>query len=105
MGKEDMVFDLIGIDAPVANAFRRVVISEVATMAIGPSSSPRPSRCHPITETVFIHDNTSIMQDEVLAHRLGLIPINVDPRLFDFKSALFPRLTSPPLLIPSFSGE
>lgn len=35
-------------------------------------------------EKVLIANNTSVIQDEVLAHRLGLIPINVDPRLFEF---------------------
>lgn len=34
-------------------------------------------------EKVFVHNNTSIIQDEVLAHRLGLIPIKVDPRDFE----------------------
>ena len=34
-------------------------------------------------EKVFIHNNTSIVQDEVLAHRLGLIPIKADPRDFE----------------------
>lgn len=38
-------------------------------------------------EKVFIYNNTSIVQDEVLAHRLGLIPIKADPRLFEFKNA------------------
>ena len=67
-----MVFDMIGIDASLANAFRRIMLSEVPTMAI---------------ELVYISNNTSIIQDEVLAHRLGLIPINADPRLFEsFKS-------------------
>lgn len=37
-------------------------------------------------EKVFIYNNTSIVQDEVLAHRLGLIPIKADPRLFEFKN-------------------
>ncbi|KAL6079664.1 DNA-directed RNA polymerases I and III subunit RPAC1 [Balamuthia mandrillaris] len=70
--KEGMlVFDLIGVDAPIANAFRRILIAEVPTMAI---------------ENVYIRNNTSIIQDEVLAHRLGLIPIKVDPRLFQFKA-------------------
>lgn len=35
-------------------------------------------------ERVLIANNTSVVQDEVLAHRLGLIPIQVDPRLFEF---------------------
>lgn len=35
-------------------------------------------------EKVLIANNTSVVQDEVLAHRLGLIPIKADPRLFEF---------------------
>lgn len=34
-------------------------------------------------ENVYVHNNTSIVQDEVLAHRLGLIPIQADPRDFE----------------------
>ena len=37
-------------------------------------------------EKVYIVNNTSIIQDEVLAHRLGLVPIRVDPRLFEYKA-------------------
>ena len=64
---EQIVFDLIGIDCAIANAFRRILLAEVPTMAI---------------EKVFILNNTSMIQDEVLAHRLGLIPILADPRKF-----------------------
>ncbi|KAI5294134.1 DNA-directed RNA polymerase core subunit rpc40 [Ascosphaera acerosa] len=53
-------FSLIGVDASIANALRRIIISEVPTLAI---------------ETCYIHNNTSVIQDEVLAHRLGLIPL------------------------------
>ncbi|ONH99346.1 hypothetical protein PRUPE_6G025800 [Prunus persica] len=35
-------------------------------------------------EKVLIANNTSVIQDEVLAHRLGLIPIKADPRLFEY---------------------
>lgn len=52
-------FSLIGIDAAVANAFRRIMIAEIPSVAI---------------EDVFIHNNTSIIQDEVLCQRLGLVP-------------------------------
>jgi DNA-directed RNA polymerase I and III subunit RPAC1 len=56
----DAVFSLIGIDASIANAFRRILLSEIPTLAI---------------ETVYITNNTSIVQDEVLASRLGLVPL------------------------------
>ncbi|KXJ14474.1 DNA-directed RNA polymerases I and III subunit RPAC1 [Exaiptasia diaphana] len=69
MSSNDMEFDMIGVDASIANAFRRILLAEVPTMAI---------------EKVFIYNNTSIIQDEVLAHRLGLIPIFADPREFSF---------------------
>ncbi|KAI2479204.1 DNA-directed RNA polymerase I and III protein [Pyrenophora tritici-repentis] len=56
----DAQFSLTGIDTSVANAFRRILLSEIPTLAI---------------EDVYIYQNTSIIQDEVLAHRLGLIPL------------------------------
>lgn len=37
-------------------------------------------------EKVLIANSSSVVQDEVLAHRLGLIPIMVDPRLFEYMS-------------------
>jgi len=36
-------------------------------------------------EKVFIYNNTSIIQDEILSHRLGLVPLKADPRLFQMK--------------------
>ncbi|CEG78920.1 Putative DNA-directed RNA polymerase I and III subunit RPAC1 [Rhizopus microsporus] len=69
LSKHSVEFDLIGIDASIANAFRRIMIAEVPTMAI---------------EKVYVMNNTSIIHDEVLAHRLGLIPILADPNEFDY---------------------
>uniref|UniRef100_A0A3B4UTN7 DNA-directed RNA polymerases I and III subunit RPAC1 n=1 Tax=Seriola dumerili TaxID=41447 RepID=A0A3B4UTN7_SERDU len=71
LDESSMEFDMVGIDAAIANAFRRILLAEVPTMAI---------------EKVFIYNNTSIVQDEVLAHRLGLIPIKADPRLFEYRN-------------------
>jgi len=64
----ELVFELIGCDPSFANAIRRILLAEVPTVAI---------------ENIYMWNNTSIIHDEVLAHRLGLIPINVDARLFD----------------------
>ncbi|XP_035800632.2 DNA-directed RNA polymerases I and III subunit RPAC1 isoform X2 [Amphiprion ocellaris] len=72
LDESSIEFDMVGIDAAIANAFRRILLAEVPTMAI---------------EKVFIYNNTSIVQDEVLAHRLGLIPIKADPRLFEYRNA------------------
>ncbi|KAM3248333.1 DNA-directed RNA polymerases I and III subunit rpac1-like isoform X3 [Capsicum annuum] len=54
-----------------------LVVMQLPTMAIG---------------KVLSANNTSIIQDEVLAHKLGLIPIKVDPRLFEYMSVLSSEL-------------
>ncbi|CAM5134598.1 unnamed protein product [Natator depressus] len=71
MDESTLEFDMVGIDAAIANAFRRILLAEVPTMAV---------------EKVFVYNNTSIVQDEILAHRLGLVPIRADPRLFEYKN-------------------
>lgn len=63
-------FDMICMPGPIANSLRRIMLSEVPSMAI---------------EKVLVYNNTSIIQDEVLAHRLGLVPLKADPRLFEYR--------------------
>jgi len=70
---EELVFDIKGLEPPLVNALRRILISEIPTMAI---------------ETVNIYQNTSVMPDEVLAHRLGLIPIFADAEDFQYKRGM-----------------
>ncbi|KAJ9062539.1 RNA polymerase II subunit 3, variant 3 [Entomophthora muscae] len=49
------------VDLSVANALRRAAISDIPTLAI---------------DLVEIESNTSVLIDEYLAHRLGLVPID-----------------------------
>ncbi|WFD29497.1 DNA-directed RNA polymerase core subunit rpc40 [Malassezia sp. CBS 17886] len=70
LSTEECEFDLVGVDASIANALRRTLIAEVPSIAI---------------ENVYIWNNTSIIQDEVLSHRLGLIPLAIDPSKLTFK--------------------
>ncbi|KAI8911854.1 DNA-directed RNA polymerase [Gorgonomyces haynaldii] len=64
-----MEFDLIGVDVSIANAIRRVLIAEVPTMAI---------------EHVFVLESQMVMSEQVFASRLGLVPLKVDPRQFEY---------------------
>ena len=63
---------LEGIDRSYANAIRRFCISEVPSMAI---------------DDVVILENSSVLYDEILAHRLGMIPIKTDLEKYNLPEA------------------
>lgn len=67
---EKLVFDVNGIEPPLANALRRIMIAEIPSVAV---------------EKVNMWQNTSILPDENLAHRMGLVPILVDPALLEYR--------------------
>lgn len=53
-----------------ANALRRVMIAEIPNLAI---------------DVVEFTDNTSALFDEMVAHRFGMVPLDFDPKKFNFK--------------------
>jgi DNA-directed RNA polymerase subunit D len=61
---EDTIrFLLEGVDVAFANALRRTMVSEVPIMTI---------------DDIFYFDNSSLVPDEILAHRIGLVPLKTD---------------------------
>ena len=74
-----IVIEFNDIPRQYVNALRRLSISQVPTFAI---------------DDVVILENSSVMHDEAIAHRLGLIPLRTDlerfvmPHLCDCKSTL-----------------
>ncbi|KNH07615.1 DNA-directed RNA polymerase I-like protein [Perkinsela sp. CCAP 1560/4] len=57
---DSLSFTLRSAESAFANALRRIILSEVPTLAIN---------------EVTVRSNSSVTQDEMLVHRLGLVPI------------------------------
>ena len=58
-----MRFIVRGVNAPFVNALRRIILTEVPSMAI---------------DEIVILENSSVLNDEILAHRMGFIPLKTD---------------------------
>jgi len=61
--ENSVCFKVEGISSAFANTLRRIIVSEVPTMAI---------------DEVVIIENSSVLHDEILALRLGLLPLKTD---------------------------
>lgn len=64
---ERIVLRFNNVPRQYINAIRRISISEVPTLAI---------------DDVVMMENSSVMHDEAIAHRLGLIPLRTDLKRF-----------------------
>jgi DNA-directed RNA polymerase subunit D len=64
---ERIVVKFNNVPRQYVNSLRRLAISEIPTLAI---------------DDVVMLENSSVMHDEAVAHRLGLIPLTTDPGRF-----------------------
>lgn len=71
--KDKVIFLVKGINHAYANTLRRIMISEVPTMAI---------------EEIEFKKNNSILYDEMIALRLGLLPLKTNLKSMDEKSEI-----------------
>lgn len=67
---DEVIFLVDGINHVIANSLRRSVISELCTLAV---------------EDVHVVKNSSALYDEMLAHRLGLVPLKTDLKSYNTK--------------------
>ena len=65
---DKLVVQLEGVTPALANAIRRALLAEVPTLAI---------------DEVIFSENTSSLWDEMIAHRLGLIPLKMDEKTYE----------------------
>lgn len=65
--KDRITLQIGGADAAYLNALRRFMAFEVPTLAI---------------ENVEVQANNSVLYDEIIAHRLGLVPLKTDLKAF-----------------------
>src|SRR5574339_742949 len=68
---ERIVVKFNNIPRQYVNSLRRLAISEVPTLAI---------------DDIVILENSSVMHDEAIAHRLGLIPLRTELNRFVFSN-------------------
>lgn len=69
-GKDFIRFEVNGISVEMANAIRRTILREIPILAV---------------DYVDFHENTSAFFDEIIAHRIAMIPLKFNPETINFR--------------------
>jgi len=74
--RERVTFELKGVSPAFANSLRRIILEDVPTLAI---------------HDVELQKNNSTLYDEIIAHRIGLIPLTTDLKGYELPPADAPQ--------------
>jgi len=69
--EDKVIYHISNAELPLVNALRRLILEEVPTMAI---------------DEVTINKNNSASYEEVIAHRMGLLPLTTDLLGYNFRN-------------------
>ena len=88
-----MKFELNNVNVATANAIRRIILSDVESVTIDPTS------------IVFDKNNCPI-HDQMLMHRLSFIPLNIDPNEYeDYRIELHDKNDSDKPFVNNFNND
>jgi hypothetical protein len=76
--KTYLTFQIVNTSVSYINTLRRVIISEVPSVGFCAEISKNGS-----TSDIDIEKNTTSMSNEMLAHRIGLVPVHANPSTWD----------------------
>lgn len=75
ISKDHLDVELKDLDLSFVNSLERIILSNIPSLAFN---------VRPITSSQFqIYKNNSPIENEYVSHRIGLIPVHLDPNVFD----------------------
>lgn len=83
-GKDTLKFQLVNTHVSYANTLRRVILTEVPCVGFRSEIKKDGS-----TSDIVIERNTTAMSNEMLAHRIGLVPVYANPKEWDSEKYSF----------------
>ena len=73
-------FEISEVDVSLVNALRRIILSEYPTVGFNTDD---------LTSDLKISENTSFLHNEMLLHRISLIPVHADAEKWESKKYEF----------------
>jgi DNA-directed RNA polymerase subunit L len=68
-----------GLDVSIVNSIRRTILNDIPILGFDTETS----------NDVYFHKNNTVLHNEYLEHRIGMIPLHINPAKYKPKSLLF----------------